>query len=219
MLPPQTEWIGSPTVVGAPSPLLAWQSFRALSLDEASAYIAQRAVPVGRTRDGNVRVFRDPNHVIFLAIYDGLPRVELVWPAPCRPLAASFPTVVDDVFRQFGSTPGRAAELAATHAADFDMEPCPTSGFWAVDLAARAALFTGFSPNRLTYRVNVNLEPAGHLIEIGPGLPKAYLRDDLSPELSWWSDGAWHTYSGEALTVGQLTATACRTMRPRILCP
>ena len=93
------------------------------------------------------------------------------------------------------------------------------SGYWAVDLTAEAALFTGFSPGRATFRVSRTFEPAGRVVDIGLGLPVGYLRDDVVPELTWWSGGSWHSYSGEALNAQQLTTTACRSMRPRVLCP
>lgn len=218
LLPTDVEWIGRPIVVGFPVPLVVWQSFRSPTLDAATVLLERGATAVARTRDGNVRVFRSGDRTIYLAAYDGIPRIELQLAAACHPLAVPFPPTADEVFLQFGGTPGRAAETASA-GLDFEMDPCPRSGYWAVKSDVRAALFTGFAEQRITYRVTATGEAAGTAVDLGIGLPRGYLRSGTISGLTWLTDGMWHSFEGSGLTDREMVATACRSMRLRILCP
>lgn len=227
---PGTRWSGAVSAAGGTPPTLAWRTFTAPSGDTARSWIGATWHLAARTRSGAVTVFTRPGRTVYLVTADPTTTtLALQRSGGCGSQDAAFPEPPPDDWLQFGSAPSQAVEALDGRWPDLTFSTCVPRGFWTVSQRGPARSMdvpvARFVPSDAPARailISTHLFIEGGAgsdrVDLGLGQTAALERVPGGAELRWESAGAQYRYVALPADRGAMSATACRTMRPAILC-
>lgn len=199
-------------------PQFIMESFTEPSASMAEVELARDWVAVATTRDGRVSVYRRDDRTLYLDRGHPEPRLELSVPGSCGALSAAFPIQGSDDWVQFGVSPAGALERVGHPLRDFQLDPCPSAGYWVASADRDLVVFRAAPTSGRLELSTRPLSSSGEFVteEILGLVPMRLQHTPTGARLSWATD---HSY---AYAVGApdraLVKTGCRAQRPDWYC-
>ncbi len=227
---PGTRWSGPAAEAGGTPPTLVWRRFTAPSGDTARSWIGASWHFAARTRSGAVTVFTKGARTLYLVTTDpNTSTLALQRSGGCGSQDAAFPEPPPDDWLQFGSAPSQAVEALDGRWPDLTFPTCVARGYWTVSEGGPprsmdvpvARFVPSDAPSRailMSTHLFISGSPASDRVDLGLGQTAVLDRRPGGAELRWKSAGAQYRYLAIPADRDGMLRTACRTLRPALLC-